>query len=116
MTLKQTNSIVGQHQEPQQNPPMSQITIVNNTTPPKPILKSLFSNLPNHLIMDIINIHTTNQQKEFAEFKLKFSKVINIMDDLFEVDPDYPVETPVNWLFEPGAYCYYLVDRPEQLV
>ena len=50
-TLNQTNSIVGQHVEPQVNPPMSQITIVN---PPENNIN--MSNLPNNLIMAIIKL------------------------------------------------------------
>ena len=47
-TLSNTNSVVGEHIEPQVNPPMSEITIVD--------APELMSNLPNDLIIKIIKM------------------------------------------------------------
>ena len=68
--------------------------------------------------MDIIKIHTTQQRVEdLAEFKSKFGDVISTMDGIFMdylEDEGLEFETPCNYLWCPGDYCYDLVDRPEQ--
>tara|TARA_R110000851_G_scaffold318732_3_gene482749 strand:- start:1258 stop:1674 length:417 start_codon:yes stop_codon:yes gene_type:complete len=71
-TLNQTNSIVGQHVEPQVNPPMSQITIVN---PPENNIN--MSNLPNNLIMAIIKLADGGLNTHKKLFASTLNSVIN---------------------------------------
>ena len=72
---------------------------------------SIMSQLPNHLIMDIIKIHTTQQRQQrvedLIEFKSKFGNVISVMDEIFD---DYLESgTPCNYLWSPGEFDDYLV-------
>jgi len=75
-TIKQTLSIVGQHIEPQENPPMSQIKVVETKT------NDIMALLPNRLIMDIIQIvdggRNTHKQK-FSKCMTEF-KALNGLD------------------------------------
>ena len=94
--LKQTNSIVGKHQEPQQNPPMSQITIVES----KPY--DLMAQLPNRLIMDIIKLvdgGLNTHKKKFSNVMTEFKSIDGLewiekgcgMEEAFQLDSWLPL-------------------------
>ena len=54
---------------------------------------SIFSNLPNDLIMNIIKINTTNMTAERQEIKNKLNKCIKFLDVVpFQFSPTYNPE------------------------
>jgi len=69
--LKQTNSIKGEHVEPQATPPMSEIYIVST-----PLKADIMAQLPNHLIMDIIR----QVDGGLNTHKQKFKSVISTIE------------------------------------
>ena len=89
---KQTNSIKGEHVEPQATPPMSQITIVN-----APTSTNIMAQLPNHLIMDIIKL--TNQP--LCAHRSKYKSVLDSVERQESIDFHLdPVSNPYGSFWE----------------